>query len=220
MIPEHTNDSGTPTSVLGSVGIVHPFPIYRAGLAKLLTEEGYDVTFSVGTLAEVRPFAMAFEGGEAAADVVIAADRLSDGRGSQLANSCGSSVLLLSEAVSAYVLDEAERTGCVGLIAKTHQADDLRRAMSAVISRRTYFPEKSGMVELTRSTQLTDRELELLMLLSEGRSVKSIAQRLSLSVHTVRNHVRAILRKMNASTQLEAVLRAHTLGLVRLHAEV
>lgn len=205
-------------STTATVGIVHPFPIYRAGLAKLLTDDGHDVTFSVGTIAEALASPAVADGN--APDVIIAADRLSDGRGSHLATTCSSRLLLLAEAVSAYVLDEAERTGCAGLIAKTHHGDDLRRAMSAVIARRTHFPEKAGMVELTRSTQLTDRELELLMLLSEGRSVKSIAQRLNLSVHTVRNHVRAILRKMNASTQLEAVLRAHTLGLVRLHAEV
>lgn len=201
-----------------TVGLVHPFPIYRAGLAKLLVDDGHEISFSVGTLAEVSASPVVAAG--SGPDVVIAADRLSDGRGSQLAKAGEWRLLLLAEAVSAYVLDEAERTGCAGLIAKSHQADDLRRAMSAVIARRTHFPEKAGLVELTRSTQLTDRELELLMLLSEGRSVKSIAQRLNLSVHTVRNHVRAILRKMNASTQLEAVLRAHTLGLVRLHAEV
>ena len=39
---------------------------------------------------------------------------------------------------------------------------------------------------------LTDRELELLMLLSEGRSVKSIAQRLNLSVHTVRKRCKEV----------------------------
>lgn len=53
--------------------------------------------------------------------------------------------------------------------------------------------------------RLTGRELQVLALLGEGRRPKLIAEELGLSITTVRNHVRAILRKLDCHSQLEAV---------------
>ena len=60
----------------------------------------------------------------------------------------------------------------------------------------------SGLPELTR------REREVLSLLARGEAVGGIARGLGLSVHTIRSHVRNILRKLRVSSQLEAVARA------------
>jgi DNA-binding CsgD family transcriptional regulator len=70
-------------------------------------------------------------------------------------------------------------------------------------------PESSGGHEPC----LTRRQREILHLLVEGVRVKQIAARLTLSETTVRNHVRAILRELDAHSQLEAVARAHELSL-------
>jgi DNA-binding NarL/FixJ family response regulator len=63
---------------------------------------------------------------------------------------------------------------------------------------------------------LTSRELEVLRLLSEGLSNKTIAARLSISEHTVKFHVNAILGKLGAESRTEAVVRATRLGLIFL----
>jgi len=42
-----------------------------------------------------------------------------------------------------------------------------------------------------------------------------IAARLGISLDTARNHIRAILQRLEVHTRLEAVIRAHDLGLVR-----
>lgn len=60
---------------------------------------------------------------------------------------------------------------------------------------------------------LTRRQREILYLLVTGLRVKHIADRLTLSETTVRNHVRAILRELGAHSQLEAVARARMLSL-------
>jgi PAS domain S-box-containing protein len=52
---------------------------------------------------------------------------------------------------------------------------------------------------------LTPRQAEVLRLLERGRSTDQIAEELHLSVETVRNHIRAVLRKLNAHSRLEAV---------------
>jgi DNA-binding NarL/FixJ family response regulator len=61
---------------------------------------------------------------------------------------------------------------------------------------------------------LTDRERDVLTLLAQGRPNRKIAQQLFLSETTVKGYVRDLLRKLNASSRLEAVVRAYELGLV------
>ncbi len=56
---------------------------------------------------------------------------------------------------------------------------------------------------------LTPRQAEVLDLLERGRSTRQIAAELHLSVETVRNHVRHILRSIGAHSRLEAVAIAH-----------
>jgi DNA-binding CsgD family transcriptional regulator len=52
------------------------------------------------------------------------------------------------------------------------------------------------------------------MLLGEGASTEMIAQRLGIARETARNHIRAVLRELNARTRLEAVVEAHARGLL------
>jgi PAS domain S-box-containing protein len=56
---------------------------------------------------------------------------------------------------------------------------------------------------------LTPRQTEVLHLLEHGHSTDQIADELHLSVETVRNHVRAILRTLGVHSRLEAVALAH-----------
>lgn len=61
---------------------------------------------------------------------------------------------------------------------------------------------------------LSPSERQVLELLGQGQSVSAIAEFLSLSVHTVRDHVKAVRRKLDASSQLEAVINAQRAGLI------
>ncbi|MCB0062777.1 MAG: response regulator transcription factor [Caldilineaceae bacterium] len=58
------------------------------------------------------------------------------------------------------------------------------------------------------SAPLTAREQETLALLVQGRSNRQIAQQLSVSPHTVKNHVRNILQKLHAANRTEAAILA------------
>jgi len=59
---------------------------------------------------------------------------------------------------------------------------------------------------------LTPRQAEVLALLDQGRSTKQVADELHLSVNTVRNHVRALLRALGVTSRLEAVAAARALS--------
>jgi LuxR family maltose regulon positive regulatory protein len=61
---------------------------------------------------------------------------------------------------------------------------------------------------------LTERELAVLRLLATRLSNREIGRELYVSVNTVRTHVQAVYRKLEASTRAEAVARARQLGLL------
>jgi DNA-binding CsgD family transcriptional regulator len=63
---------------------------------------------------------------------------------------------------------------------------------------------------------LTPRELEVLALLAEGASNKTIARRLSISVHTAKFHVASLLDKLDAAGRTDAVTHAARLGVINL----
>ncbi len=64
--------------------------------------------------------------------------------------------------------------------------------------------------------ELTEREKQVVQLLSEGLSNKLIADRLGISDHTAKFHVNGVMMKLGASTRTEAVVEAMRRGLVRL----
>ena len=64
--------------------------------------------------------------------------------------------------------------------------------------------------------ELTPRELDVLALLAEGASNKTIARQLGISVHTAKFHVGSILNKLDASGRTDAVAHAARRGVINL----
>ena len=75
-------------------------------------------------------------------------------------------------------------------------------------------PAHEPIAPAGESPRLTPRQLDVLRYLAAGRSTAQIAGRLGISVETVRNHVRGIMQRLGVHSRLEAVLRAHEVGLV------
>ena len=95
-----------------------------------------------------------------------------------------------------------------------------RRRVQALERAVANSSDGSGVIEELRPTDqgvgsdLTRREREILGLFAAGSSNKMIAQRLDVSVNTVRNHVRNTLAKLGAHSKLEAVSTAVRKGIV------
>jgi two-component system response regulator DesR len=103
----------------------------------------------------------------------------------------------------------ARAAGASGFVSKDWDAGDVARAVRAVGSGGTVFePAREAAPSL-----LTDREREVLALMSEGATNREIASRLFLSPHTVKEHTSAIYRKLEVRNRAEAVQRAQRLGL-------
>jgi DNA-binding CsgD family transcriptional regulator len=65
-----------------------------------------------------------------------------------------------------------------------------------------------------RAPRLSPRERETLALLAAGHSTTEMAERMAISKETVRNHVKRVLRGLDASSRVEAVAKARRAGLV------
>ena len=78
-------------------------------------------------------------------------------------------------------------------------------------------PDALASVDVAEGApRLTDRELEVLRLVSMGWETSRIASELNISPHTALNHIRHFRRKLNAPTKLVAVVTAIRLGILPL----
>jgi NarL family two-component system response regulator LiaR len=114
------------------------------------------------------------------------------------------------------LIERALQAGAISYLLKNVSADALADAIrQAHAGHSTLAPEATeALVKATRQRaarpkyDLTERELEVLSLLVEGLSNAEIAERLVVSVATVKFHVRGILSKLGVSSRTEAVALA------------
>ena len=131
-------------------------------------------------------------------------------------------VIMLTGSDDPRALRAALEAGCVGYLQKTsthgHLVDAVRTvaAGGTVISPEDLQRLHGAGAEPQPSTggPLTMREREVLLMVAEGWPNRVIAERLFLSVNTVRSHVQTILEKLDAHSKLEAVTAARRRGLI------
>ena len=103
-----------------------------------------------------------------------------------------------------------------GFIPKTEPSEILLQALRLVLSGGRYLPASvlhAQTVPQTGATGLTPRQLDVLRLLMRGEPNKLIARALDLTEGTVKIHIAAILRTLQARNRTEAVVLARALGL-------
>jgi DNA-binding NarL/FixJ family response regulator len=162
-------------------------------------------------------------------DVVVIDVNLGDGNGVAatprlLAASPTMRVVVLSGFVTRVVLQEALTGGASAVLPKDGRLEDLFHAVRTASRDRFVVPPTivGDLVALSPPapadglTVLTTRETEVLEQLARGVDTHAAAEALGISVLTCRGHIKSILVKLDAHTQLEAVVVAHRRGLVRV----
>ncbi|ALL76632.1 hypothetical protein AD006_17305 [Pseudonocardia sp. EC080610-09] len=149
-------------------------------------------------------------------DVVVLDVRLPGGGLSLLpaAHAAGARTLVLTAHPRPEPARRARAAGAAGFLGKETPLAGIVAAVRTVAAGGTVHG--TAVLELPH---LTPRERDVLGSLARGRDATRIAHELALSVHTVRDHVRALLGKLDARSQLEAVVTAERLGLVALDPE-
>lgn len=108
--------------------------------------------------------------------------------------------------------------GAKGYLLKDAPRQEILSAIRAVSEDRPYTSSSIAAKALQRMVKpsLTQRELDVLQQLAQGRSNKDIARRLQITEGTAKTHVKSILTKLDAISRTEAVAVAHKRGLVHL----
>jgi DNA-binding NarL/FixJ family response regulator len=112
----------------------------------------------------------------------------------------------------------ALHAGAQGYVLKNSTADKLVPALRAVAAGQNWIPRDVAEHLTSRKTnqELTVREEHVLKELAKGLANKEIAENLSISEHTVKDHLKSILAKLQVDDRTEAVTTAIQRGIVQL----
>lgn len=136
-------------------------------------------------------------------------------------------VLVLSGHQEDDYIFQAMEKGAAGYIFKTQVINQLHKAINTVMQSDFYLPPEVTNVFLRRfqansdsryqkkhQLHLTQREQEVLELLTKGDSNEKIAEQLYVSVATVKAHLTSIFEKLRVSSRTQAIVTAIKLGIV------
>ncbi|AFL74407.1 response regulator [Thiocystis violascens] len=199
--------------------------LFRFGLQELLERRGIEVIAVGDASAGLQRVA------ETAPDVVLLDMRMPQLSGLELLRQLRAAhqrmpiAMLTTSAEERDVIDSLQ-SGAQGYLLKDMEPDALIAALGEIVRGRTVVAPELAIV-LARAVQsearvaqtdsgiadLTPREQEILCHLAEGQSNKSIARRLGISDGTVKLHVKAILRKLDVHSRVEAAVIAVERGL-------
>lgn len=109
--------------------------------------------------------------------------------------------------------------GAMAYLLKDAPRDELLTTIRAVHSGRRHIPPEvaARLAERITTNELTEREREVLRLIAQGYSNKSIGDQLHIAEGTVKAHVNSILGKLGARDRTHAVTIAYQRGLLSLH---
>ena len=133
-------------------------------------------------------------------------------------------VVVLSGANDRHTVRTTIDRGAMGFIPKSSSNDVMLSALRLVLSGGVYLPteilDHAGLAKVGNTGSptlaelgLTDRQIEVLALLLQGKSNKLICRELGLAEGTVKIHVTAVLKALNVTSRTQAVIAASQLGL-------
>lgn len=205
--------------------VVDDHPLVRAGLRQVL--KGLDEQIVVLEAANCeRAFELAAS--HADLDLVLLDYDLPDMNGLSALSVFGKAhpelpILMLSGKPNPQLVRRALASGAAGFLGKTGKSYELLSAIRLVLAGEVYVPLELLAVPggagvagaVTAAPQFTQRQVDVLYLLLDGRSNKEISELLHLAEETVKNHVTALLRTFGVKTRVQVVLAANHQGYTR-----
>jgi DNA-binding NarL/FixJ family response regulator len=203
--------------------IVDDHAFLRDALARVMIQEFPSLkVLQAGTLAESRAALQA----EPDVQFVLLDLSLPDGHGldalPQLRATTAATLVVMSADDSAATILAAIQAGAAGYIPKTLESARMLEALRVVMAGGVYLPQRLLAEGRSRAAAgprqpvdlgLSPRQGEVLRMLIEGKPNKLISRELEMSESTVKTHLAAIFRKLDANTRTQAVVAAARLGL-------
>ncbi len=200
------------------IAMVDDQSLCRRGLSELLVRcYGFNVLGAVGTIEDLRTLI------KEEPDILVMDLRMKPLDGLEMLElirkeGCTIPAVLLTMSDSEVDLANAIRAGVRGYLLKDMAPEEVVDAIRRVAAGELVVAPTMTvkMIDMLRGDQpeepksslklLTEREREILQLLSRGESNKAIALTLSISYDTVKQHVRHILNKLNLSSRVKAAV--------------
>jgi DNA-binding NarL/FixJ family response regulator len=199
--------------------IVDDHPVVRIGLRTMLDSEE---NISVIGMAESGSEAMK-EVQRALPDVVLMDLRMPEMEGTKAISELRRiqpdlRILVLTNYESDEYIFRALQAGAMGYLLKSTPQAEIVAAVEMIHANQRCIPPsiKERLPEMIGREVLSQRELEVLTLVAMGKSNKEIAQSLSISDKTARNHVTSCLLKLGADDRTEAATTALKRGIIQL----
>jgi two-component system invasion response regulator UvrY len=134
-------------------------------------------------------------------------------------------VLVLTDESDLIIQERLLQSGVAGVVSNTCSVDELYRAMETVLAGERYISDSLAKKLAERRMpgdrgtpfdQLTHRELQILILVAEGKTTSAIARELCLTQKTVNSYRNRLLEKLKAGTEVELMHLALRYGLVNI----
>ncbi len=132
-------------------------------------------------------------------------------------------VVMLTMHVDADVVRQALNAGAVGYLTKDCSISEVIEAVRMAADGNGAMSPDLAAALLREATDVTTeapvlsgREVEVLQMIAEGASPPEAAERLFISVKTVKNHLSSIYEKLDARDRTQAVLKGLRMGIIRL----
>ena len=128
-------------------------------------------------------------------------------------------VLMLTMFTDPATVTEAVKAGADGYISKGSERDAVERAIRDIMAGDSVLDPSVtrgvfGRLGEKDPSALTERELEVLQVLAEGKSTKEVAETVFLSEETIKTYLKQIFRKLGVRDRTEAVAEGFRRGLV------
>jgi DNA-binding NarL/FixJ family response regulator len=197
--------------------------MFRQGLVALLERDGFEIVGAASNGREAVHLARKLTPQAIVLDLNMAGlNGIDAAREIQRRSPTTRTVLLTMFEDERYVL-EAFRAGLRGYVLKAQASTDLAEALREVVAGRRYVsPGVAGAVVeaylrdvKSTSDLLTPKERQVLQLVAEGNSTKTIAQILNLAVKTAESHRARLMQKVNVRNTAGLVRYAVREGLIR-----
>jgi two-component system, NarL family, response regulator DesR len=126
------------------------------------------------------------------------------------ASSC--KVIILTTFARSGYFQRALKAGVKGYLLKDSPSEELASSIRSIVAgKRIYAPELMDDL-YTEENPLTERELDVLELVADGKNTKEIAEQLNIKTGTVRNYISAILEKLEVTNRIEAITQSKEKG--------
>lgn len=181
------------------------------------SSESYEVVYSIESAAFADAFVL-----KHSVDLVLMDILMNDGSNgldaaARIKKNCPDIKIIAVTSMPEYSwLDQARRIGIESFWYKEASRETILDVMDRTMAGESVYPDSPPTVRLglASSAEFTERELEVLRVMTTGISNAAIARKLNITENTVKNHIRHMMEKTGCESRTELAIKARVSGIV------